>query len=85
MVIYFLKHSKTSLHCRDVHLHNTRNSSNYFRTRYDLKLTERSPMVNGEIWYNKLPREIKTIDSEKVQGVLKDYLLTRPLYSFSEF
>jgi hypothetical protein len=85
LILFFVHHNKGHQTCSDVHQYNTRNKSNYFRQRTKLKLTEHSPFINGHIWYNKLPDQIKKCDGTQFKIQLKDFLLNKGLYSFKAY
>jgi hypothetical protein len=68
------------------HSHDTRNKADLFIASHNTKLFEQSTAYNGVCIYNKLPSEIKSVQSiRKFKKLLSSFLLGKSFYSVEEF
>jgi hypothetical protein len=68
------------------HSHDTRTKSDLFITSHNTKLFEQSIAYSGVLVYNKLPSEIKSVNSIiKFKKILRNFLLEKSFYSVEEF
>jgi hypothetical protein len=68
------------------HSHDTRNKADLFITSHNTKLFEQSTAHNGVLIYNKIPSEIKSVQSRrKVQKLLSSFLHEKNFYWVEEF
>jgi hypothetical protein len=68
------------------HSHDTRNKAELFITSHNTKLFEQSIAYSGVLIYNKLPSEIKSVQSiRKFKKLLSSLLLEKNFYSMEEF
>lgn len=89
----YLYNSLTTIHNQfsslqsrgDVHNHNTRSSSTIDIPRCRLSKTLNSYPVAAMRRFNDLPVSLRNLDSNKFRSTLKALLISRPIYSLSEF
>lgn len=88
-IYYVLIHTKNKildLKCRNqMHLHNTRNSSNLFIPYYRLSKSLNSYEVIGHKLFNKLPSNLQNLPNPKFKQSLYNWLLHNPFYKVDEF
>jgi hypothetical protein len=68
------------------HLHDTRNKADLFIKSHNTKLFEQSAAYNGVLIYNKLPSEIKSVQSRRLfKKLLSSFLPEKSFYWVEEF
>ncbi|KAG8248436.1 hypothetical protein J6590_108530 [Homalodisca vitripennis] len=68
------------------HNYSTRHRNQLAAPQINLQFTRKKPIVAGIRFYNNLPKDILAIDNfQNFKNKLKQYLISRPLYSFDEF
>jgi hypothetical protein len=89
-ILEILTHTKWALskfktNCM-FHSHDIRSKANLFITSHNNKLFEQSIAYNRALIYNKLPSEIKSVQSiRKFRKLLSSFLLEKSFYSLEEF
>jgi hypothetical protein len=68
------------------HSHDTRNKTDLFITSHNTKLFEQHIAYSGVLIYNKVPSEIKSVQSiRKFKKLLSSFLLEKSFYLVEEF
>jgi hypothetical protein len=69
-----------------IHLHDTRQKSDFFITGHNTKLLEQSTTCSGIHIYNRLAKEIKNTETlREFKMKLTDFLIEECFYSVEEF
>ena len=72
--------------CTDVHEHNTRSNQNLFLNKCNYSRFMTAPCYSAANLFNKLPDEIKNINSSNIfKNKLKDFLLNKAYYNVKEY
>ena len=85
-VLWVRKHRNGFTFSDEIYSHNTRRQKDVHSVKYNLGVFKRSPKIKCERLYNKVPSDIKKIDSfYRFKSVFKEYLLDSAFYKVSDF
>ncbi|KAG8331796.1 hypothetical protein J6590_034184 [Homalodisca vitripennis] len=68
----------------NIHNHNTRQRSDFYRLRQNYSRTENSPFIKGAIFYNRLPNHLKQLTGQNFKTGLKKWLISKAPYSLND-
>jgi hypothetical protein len=83
-ILFVIENNKLTLQNMDIHSHNTRRRTDFHISKAKPCMTK-SPFVLGQLFYNKLPRELKVLKGKSFKNALKAYLCGRCLYNVRDF
>lgn len=69
----------------DIHMHNTRNRNDFHIKSTNKNKIDHDPYIIGSIMYNKLPPSIKVLTGNLFKKNLKEFLISKSLYTLNEF